>query len=299
MRTILFTLVTMLSISIHAQNVSEYNGQYFGQKTPGEIPEIFAPNFISQKYLAVLNSVFSPDGKEFFFAVIDTSNSPRYNMYHTILINNTWTEPKLFKYSGTYEDVDMAFNPDGSRLYFCTNRPSPITDSIQMDIWYCEKENNSWGEPQYLYAEINSLGDETYPMFVKDGSMYFASSREGIFGEKDIFYAKFNGENFQEPVNLGPNINSIYGEGDTYVSPDESFIIVSSWGRPDSHGSGDLYISFKDKEGKWSKLLNMGKNINSEKIEFCPMNSPDHKILFYTQGRNIVWVDMSIINMYK
>lgn len=44
------------------------SGPYLGQELPGRQPELFAPGIISTG-LADLNSVFSPDGKEFYYAV--------------------------------------------------------------------------------------------------------------------------------------------------------------------------------------------------------------------------------------
>ena len=129
--------------------------------------------------------------------------------------------------------------------------------------------------------------------------MYFASSREGNLGEKDLYYSTVKNGQFTEPVHLGESINSEHGEGDTYVSPDESYLIISSWGRPDSHGRGDLYISFKNKDGTWSKLKNMGDTINTTATEYCPVVSPDGKYLFFTSGGDIKWMDARIIDSYK
>jgi len=54
------------------------------------------------------------------------------------------------------------------------------------------------------------------------------------------------------------------------------------------------------------KRQHMGREINTEFIEFCPMLSPDGKYLFFSSKRtnkpykaDIYWVDIKIIEKYR
>jgi len=83
-----------------------------------------------------------------------------------------------------------------------------------------------------------------------------------------------------------------------FVSPDESYIIFSS--DRDGNGNGynacDLFISFKDADNRWTKPINMGNKINTDKIERFPWVSPDNKYLFFVRGfGDIYWVSASVI----
>ena len=69
--------------------------------------------------------------------------------------------------------------------------------------------------------------------------------------------------------------------------------------RRDGLGQGDLYISFKDKQGNWSDAINMGESINTDKHELCPFVSANGKYLFYTSNQNIYWVSTKILENYK
>ena len=132
-----------------------------------------------------------------------------------------------------------------------------------------------------------------------------AEDPEGGQGEQDIWVSQktLDGKKWQKPQNLGSLVNSKYDEGDVLISPDESYIIVCCNNRPDGFGSGDLYISFKDENNNWSKLINMGEDINSNESDFCPTLSPDGKYFFFTSGRSgkgdIYWVDVNIIQKIK
>jgi len=92
-----------------------------------------------------------------------------------------------------------------------------------------------------------------------------------------------------------------------FIAPDESFLIVSCWDRPENIGSrqGHLYISFRNNEGSWTEPVNMGSEINSHAYEFRPYVTPDGKYFFFTSNRdklgngNVYWVDARVIEGYK
>ena len=113
---------------------------------------------------------------------------------------------------------------------------------------------------------------------------------------------------FGEPVNLGPPVNSGYREGDTYVSPDESWLVVTSF-RPGGIGGGDLYVSFRRDDGAWSEPRLLPPTINTELLDFCPMGTPDGRYLFFSRrtgdswaeadAGDVFWVDASVIEKVR
>ncbi|MBN1273468.1 MAG: PD40 domain-containing protein [Candidatus Aminicenantes bacterium] len=266
------------------ENFPVLKGPYLGQKPPGNTAEIFAPGIASTEH-SEFCSVFSPDENEFYWSI---SGAP----YPVIVVmrqnKNRWTEPEIVSFSGKYLDFDMSISPDGKRLFFCSRRPldgnGPPTDNT--DFWFAEREGGEWSEPKHLEGPVNSMGQEYYPIFVKNGSLYFSSTRPGGFGGGDIYRALFEEGVFLEPENLGSAINTENFEGDLFIAGDESYIIVTCYGRPDSFGSGDLYISFRREDDTWSLMKNMGATVNTPANEHCPILSPDGKYLFFSSGRN-------------
>jgi Tol biopolymer transport system component len=259
-------------------------GPYFGQEPPGMTAEVFAPGIVSTGH-GEFCSVFSPDGTEFYWSL---TGAP----YPTIVVihqdGGRWTEPEIAPFSGKCYDVDMAFTPDGKQLFFCSRRPldgagPPIN---HVDIWFVERDGGRWSEPRHLEGPVNSSALEYYPIFASNGTLYFSSTRPGGLGSGDIYRARFKDGMYQEPENLGPTINTVNFEGDLFIAPDESYIIVTCYDRSDSFGSGDLYISFRQGDGSWSTMKNMGDSINSAANEHCPMLSPDGKYLFFSSGRS-------------
>lgn len=275
------------------------SSQYFGQAVPGMNPVRFAPNIVSRGDAFELNAVFSNDGNMFFFT---RSINQKFKIFISHRTNTGWTDPEIAPFSVGFpdnRDADMMFAPDGKRLYFISDRPLSENTENGYNIFYTDFGLGEWSEAKPLSNNINSDKPSYYPAIVADGSMYYTTERADTLGGNDSYRAQFNGSGFDEPVNLGPHVNSSTGEGDIFVSPDESYLIHVAAGREDSVGGNDLYISFKDENGKWGDDIHMGDVINSSVIDFCPMVTPDGKYFFFSRGGDVFWVDAKILETFR
>ena len=277
----------------------EISGPYLGQKTPGMSPELFAPGFISSDQ-SEIGSVFSPDLHEFYFTTWTKETGTKIMV--TRQRDGVWTVPEAASFSNHPSDVDVAISIDGKKVFFGTRRPRPGEAEDRQegfDIWYADRTANGWGEESFLGPVVNSGKSQVYPTITADGTLYFQAVRQEGYGKADIYRSRLIQGAYQMPENLGPIINSEHYEGDVYVTPDESYMVVSIYGREDDLGGGDLYVSFRNPSGEWSPPKNMGPGINSDKRDFCPMVTPDGKYLFFSSKRlgvgDIFWVDARVI----
>jgi hypothetical protein len=277
-------IVFFMSLCTRQKDSHNLTGSYLDQEPPGMTAEIFAPDIVSTEH-SEFCSVFSLGGDEFYWTI---SGAPYPVIAVMRQIDDRWIEPEIAPFSGNYLDYDMAFTPDGNRLFFSSRRPldgnGPPTDNT--DFWFVERNGTGWSEPRHLQGPVNSNAQEYYPIFSQNGTLYFSSTRIVGYGGGDIYRARFENGEYQEPENLGPPINTENFEGDLFIAADESYIIVTCYGRPDSLGSGDLYISFRKDDGTWASLQNMGTSVNSPANEHCPILSPDRKYLFFSSGRS-------------
>jgi hypothetical protein len=120
---------------------------------------------------------------------------------------------------------------------------------------------------------------------------------EGVRGEQDIYLARFDGEKYLEPMDLGEAINSDGKDLTPFIAPDESYLIFTRIGK--GTRKTDLYISFKNSDGGWTKAVDMEAGINTEHHDLCASVTPDAKYLFFLSQREgkyrIYWVDTGII----
>jgi len=216
-----------------------------------------------------------------------------------------WTIPEKVPFAGEYMNADMALSYNGRQLFFCSDRPLKKGDPRKRDadIWAAGVLSYGWSELRNLGQNINSDKNEWYPCLTKSGTLYFSSSRKSGKGKSDLYSAKLENGIYQKAMLLKGAVNTVYREGDVFISPDECFLIVSSSDRPDTFGKGDLYISFRNEDDEWSKAVNLGKAVNTDSHDYCPMLSPDGKYLFYSSKKrgqdDVYWINAKIINDFK
>jgi hypothetical protein len=246
----------------------------------------FLPGLIGTDSLE-FNSLFSPDGKSFYF-----SRNEIHDIYESRFNGKQWGEPTMTSFSEKeFKECDPAFSPDGNRLYYISTRKRDRHDSIDdFDIWYVEKQGENWSAPQNLEI-VNSDSSEFYVSFADNGNLYFASNRAGGFGSFDIYVSRYVDNAYTPPVNLGRSVNANHFEHDPFISSNERILIYTSVTRTDGYGKGDLYYSLRDKEGNWSAAKNLGPLFNGPEYEFCPYLTKDGKYFFLTRGSDVKWIN--------
>ncbi len=272
------------------------SGMYMGQEPPEGDPVMFAPNFISTEE-SEFGSVFNSAITEFYYAVdVNGKNEIRYSQ----IIENQWSQPKTIFSHTNYGYNDPFLSNNEERLYFISKRALDGIGGLKdVDIWYADKVKDGWSEPVHAGTNINTTGDEYYISFSQNGTLYFSSNGHNPNKkDHDIYFSQFIDGIYQKPVALSDEINTTAYEADVFISPDESYIIFSST-RDLGFGRGDLYISFKNLDGAWTKAVNMGRKINTQHHEYCPYVTKDGKFLFYTSNQDIYWVSADVLKEVK
>ncbi len=227
---------------------------------------------------------FTPDGNTLYF-LRGAPDFTFWTIYESHKVDGKWQKPTVALFSGQYSDADPCITPDNKKLFFVSNRPVKAGEKAKddMDIWYMERQaNGSWGEPRHL--DINSDKDEWYPRVATDGTLYFGSERSGGLGGSDIWKAKPRGDGFEQPENLGPEINSAENEYEPSIAPDQSYMFLMA-NKKEGLGRGDIYLS-RNVNGHWTKPVNLGAPINSAGYEFAAKFTPDGKYFMWGSARD-------------
>ena len=202
-----------------------------------------------------------------------------------------WTQPERVNLiSSPYDDNQPRLTPDGQRLYFNSSRPMPsgASDESLRKLWYIEKSEEGWTGPHYL-AGVNSsnpsVKDGTAAP-LSDGSLYFRSTRASRDPDQgDIFFAKFNGTTFDEPV-LVRDISSPRDENGLAVTPDNKIMILSRYvAEPE-----DTYLMVSIQEGnRWGIPRAVEAPASQFQMELTPALSPDGFYFLY-EVRGITFI---------
>ncbi len=274
-------------------------GPYMGMIAPEDKAVVFMDRLISNINTPEMCAAFTKDGKEFYY---NAFFKEKWSIYATYDTGNGWTKPLPISFTNGFIDRDFTMSPDGERIYFGSNRPRSRGGMKQenLDIFMSKRlKSGRWSEPITLGPPVNTDFTENYPSVAMNGNIYYFSCRKNGIGGCDIFMSKLKKNKYTEPIVLDIRVNSKQHDWDAYIAPDESYIIFSSMEREDSIGKQDLYISYKNNNGTWSKSKNMGPAVNSDNDEICPSVSLDGKYFFFTSRRrgsaDIFWMTTDII----
>jgi len=92
------------------------------------------------------------------------------------------------------------------------------------------------------------------------------------------------GFTFGTPTNLGPGINTTYGEEGPSISADGLSIYFQS-SRPGGQGSWDIWVSTRQtKDAEWGPPENLGPTVNTPSLEGSPFISADGLSLYFTSN---------------
>ena len=135
------------------------------------------------------------DGKQLYFASnrdhqIGTNGRVEIFITHKNS-EGKWSEPKnvgLHINLGTYNGTPF-ISSDNNILFFTSSINLGSKKKIYISSRIGPKDDD-WSEAQLLPGEINSDGDNLFPMIANDGkTIYFSSNRSGGFGGFDIYEA--------------------------------------------------------------------------------------------------------------
>lgn len=258
-----------------------------------EMPEPAIPEL--SIFSNIRDFTLSSSGDEAFFSLQSTLGEISAIMCIK-KTNDAWLEPFILPFSGKFQDIEPFLSPDNLRLYFASRRPLKSTGDMakDYDIWYVSRRSiySEWGSPINLGPPVNSEKNEFYPSLASNGNLYFTGDLSTSKGKDDIFLSVWDGNAYQEPVSLSEAINTEGYEFNAFVSSDESFLIFTGYNRPDGLGSGDLYISFNHVNG-WQPAVNMGNQVNSDQMDYCPFVDANSSTLYFTSKRSNLNSDKS------
>ena len=184
----------------------------------------------------------------------------------------------------------QSLSVDGKRMYFTAcNRPDGIGNC---DIYVSFKKGDNWSEPINLGEPINTTASEKQPSISPDGrTLYFISNRAGGKGGFDIYSSYLNDDGqWESPVNMGDSINTPYNEQSPFIHPDNQTLYFSSDGWV-GMGGYDIFLSRRKEDGTWSKPVNLGYPINTQKDEIgLFVNAKGNKAYFSSsriEGRGL------------
>lgn len=287
-------LLLFCAIALVRQNASaepdfwKTKDAYLGQQRPSDTPQIFAPGLLADAGTFPMGRVaFSADGKEFYFAQNDSWESgDRAKIKRIRFVDHHWGNASVI----AEQCLSPTLSPDGDTLYM----RRIIKGGSMRNVWEAHRAGDGWSAPAAYLAENFGVYDF---MPTHSGNAYVGSEPDAEDKKNGITYAYSlltvaGGE--AKVKSLGRPLNEPGFNGDLYIAPDESYMIVSA--KETSTFESQLYISFRKRDGSWTEPVSLGEKINGGLAHrWGQYVSPDGKFLFYTHGTSekdcaVYWV---------
>jgi len=169
---------------------------------------------------------------------------------------------------------------DGKKIIF-TRRLNNDEDFYESSL-----VNGAWTNAKPVGGKINTNLNEGAQTISQDGEwMIFAGCNYPEGGGSCDLYIAYRTRNgsFTEPENIGPIVNTEFWESSPSLSPDKRDLYFAA-NMAGGYGGKDIWVTRRNANGKWSRPVNLGPDVNSSGDEGCPFIHADNQTLYFNSN---------------
>lgn len=202
------------------------------------------------------------------------------------------SEPLGEAINSEYNEIGPVISPDGKTLFFSriSHPQNAHGENGSQDIWYSEFRNNRWSNAVRMPNIVNKDVYNSIYSITPDGNTILlkGSYNKGVYQTRGFSISKRVRRSWSAPETIEiPDYEKMSkGEFDCAFLSNDGQTLVMSFSEKKKGRNDDLYVSFKDKEGKWSRPHSLGQDINtSAYMETTPFLAADGLTLYFSSDR--------------
>ncbi|WP_051719024.1 OmpA family protein [Hymenobacter sp. IS2118] len=206
-----------------------------------------------------------------------------------------------------YVDTHPVISPDGRTLYFARqNHPGNVGGVRDpQDIWVSRLvsgKNKTWGPARNMAEPSNTPEDPNGLASVSangQSALLIGVYEDGLMQPKGFSMSRRSAIGWSKPTTV--KIDDYYNKDPEHIDAclaTSGRALLMALERNDGIGGQDIYVSFPKpdklpgamadpkKQAEWTKPLNLGRNVNTDKADFAPFLAADEKTLYFaSEGR--------------
>ncbi|MGB9702068.1 MAG: OmpA family protein [Candidatus Kapaibacteriota bacterium] len=198
------------------------------------------------------------------------------------------TEPEALKnINSPYSELAPIITSDGKTLYFTREgHPDNYGFEKQQDVWYSNYDEftGEFKEPINIGPPINNAYNNFAISVTPDNNSLLLGNvyRKDTYPLSGISISHRYGNSWTFPEKVEIQDLVTKSRQNSYNLANDGKTLLLSIISDTTYGEHDLYVSFLNSDGTWSKPMNLGPEINTPANEESPFLASDGKTLYFS-----------------
>ncbi len=192
-----------------------------------------------------------------------------------------------------YNEINPMIAPDGRTLYFAriSHPNNTHGEKGSQDIWYSEFDEASkqWGPARRMGFPLNKDEYNCAYSITPDGQTMLVKGQynNGNYETRGFSTSKKTAGGWAPPQKIDiPNyVNLSKGQFDCGFLSADGKVLMMAFSEKKNSKEDDVYVSFRQKDGSWSKPMDLGPEVNTKFTETTPFLAPDGATLYFSSDR--------------
>ncbi len=212
-----------------------------------------------------------------------------------------------------FNEINPMISPDGKTIYFArvSHPQNTYGDKGSQDIWYSELDvaSNKWGPARRLGNPLNTDEYNCAYSITPDGNTMLIKGayNNGRYETRGYSFSKktTNGWSVPQKLEIAGYERMSQGQYDCGFLSADGKVLIMSFSEKKNSKEDDLYVSFRQKDGSWSKPVSLGPEVNTKFTETTPFLAADGATLYFSsnreggQGSNDIYVCKRVDKTWK
>lgn len=193
-----------------------------------------------------------------------------------------------------YNEINPMIAPDGRTLYFARISHPNNTHGAKgsQDIWYSELDpaSGKWGPARRMGFPLNKDEYNCAYSITPDGQTMLIKGQynNGNYETRGFSISKRTAGGWSPPQKLMiPGYESMSkGQFDCGFMSADGKVLLMAFSEKKNSKEDDIYVSFRQKDGTWTKPVDLGPDVNTKFTETTPFLAPDGATLYFSSDRD-------------
>lgn len=185
-----------------------------------------------------------------------------------------------------FVEKSPVISPDGEILYYASADPKEDVEDQNTEVFFSLLDaDGKWMKGRSIGAPINNEGKNSVVMALPDGNTLILMNQYNADGSKKgggLSMTKRTSDGWEMPHNI--EIEDYHNRSPFagYSFSPSGKVMISAAKRDETTGERDLYVSFLQADGTWTKPKGIGNVINTFGDEDTPFIAADDKTLYFS-----------------